>query len=607
MHPHRNPTLIVLFCLILLVGCQPPPAETAAPSPAPSAAATLPTATPDQATPTLGLITPIWEGDEDLMLPAGAQEAAESAGARLLLAAVSRDDASINDALKNFAGQNIQALIAAGGIPLPQASLQSAGLAGIPLVLIDGEEDHPQAIQILTDLSEGGIAAAGLICQGLRGEGQAALLLIDEDPAAEALGQVFEARLEQACPQVTLAVQNAAAATRQQGEAAVAGLMQNTPELEAVFATDEELLMGALDAIQAAGRPGVILTGPGKSEELLAALQQDRIAAAILLQPGDLGRLAVETALEVLAGQQPPRQIVLPARLAYSDPAFGLPLDAHAPRLTIGAVLPETGSSSSNELFRGFKLASRSLTGVKLDLSDAQNEGGKMAQEIDRLTAKKVDALLIDPLADQEVAAALRRAAQAGIPLFSVVHPTETVTVVSQIGRDPYAAGRQAAERLCQSLDGQGSVAELQDAASGEVSQQLSQGFKDYLQDSCPQLELAAAQTAANRQEAAHALAAMLAAQPQIDGLFAHNDLLALGALQAAQTGAPGAIRIVAYGESDEALLALKENRLDALVGEYWLEMGQIAMETALEYLYGRQVEAQKPFPPRLITANHAP
>jgi ribose transport system substrate-binding protein len=59
---------------------------------------------------------------------------------------------------------------------------------------------------------------------------------------------------------------------------------------------------------------------------------------------------------------------------------------------------------------------------------------------------------------------------------------------------------------------------------------------------------------------------------------------------------------VVGVGDSEEALQSIKDGKLSATVGQYPYEMGLIAMETTIEYLYGKQVEPNKPFPVNLIT-----
>ena len=59
---------------------------------------------------------------------------------------------------------------------------------------------------------------------------------------------------------------------------------------------------------------------------------------------------------------------------------------------------------------------------------------------------------------------------------------------------------------------------------------------------------------------------------------------------------------MVGVGDSPAALQSIQAGKLSATIGQYPQEMGQIAMETTLEYLYGKPVEPGKPFPVKLIT-----
>jgi ribose transport system substrate-binding protein len=173
--------------------------------------------------------------------------------------------------------------------------------------------------------------------------------------------------------------------------------------------------------------------------------------------------------------------------------------------------------------------------GVKLIVVDAQDDPAKEAANIEDLIQKKVSALLINPTDTKAVVPSIQKANQAGIPVFTVDRAAEGGEIVSHIASDNVAGGQMAAEFLCKALNGKGKVVELEGIPGTSAARDRGKGFNDYLKEKCPGLEVVARQPADfNRAKGLQVFENILQAQPQIDGVFAHNDEMVLGAIQAA-------------------------------------------------------------------------
>lgn len=240
---------------------------------------------------------------------------------------------------------------------------------------------------------------------------------------------------------------------------------------------------------------------------------------------------------------------------------------------------------------------------AKLIVVDAQDDSAKMTAGIEDLINKKVSAILVNPTDSDAVVPAIQKANEAGIPVFTVDRGANGGTVVAHIASDNVAGGKMAAEFLCQAINGQGNVVELQGIAGTSAARDRGQGFNDYMAANCKDAKIVAQQTANfNRDEGLTVFENILQAQPDIAGVFAHNDEMVLGAIQAAEAANRTGIVFVGFDAIDDAVQAVKDGKLAATVAQQPAEIGRLAVETALNSLNGEKVEASIPVPLTLVT-----
>ena len=270
--------------------------------------------------------------------------------------------------------------------------------------------------------------------------------------------------------------------------------------------------------------------------------------------------------------------------------------------VTLGLVI----STLNNPFFvtlRDGAQAAADTAGVKLIVVDAQDDSAKMTAGIEDLINKKVSALLINPTDSDAVVPSIQKANEAKIPVFTVDRGANGGTVVSHIASDNVAGGKMAAEFLCKTIGGKGNVVELQGIAGSSAARDRGQGFNDYMAASCKDAKIVAQQTANfNRDEGLSVFENILQAQPEIAAVFAHNDEMILGAVQAAEAAKRDGIVFVGFDAVDDAVAAVKDGKLAATVAQQPDLMGKLAVETALKSLGGEKVEANIPVDLSLVT-----
>jgi ribose transport system substrate-binding protein len=262
---------------------------------------------------------------------------------------------------------------------------------------------------------------------------------------------------------------------------------------------------------------------------------------------------------------------------------------------TLGLVL----STLNNPFFVSLRDGAQEAadkTGATLIVVDAQDDAAKMAAGIEDLITQKVSAILINPTDSDAVVPSIEKANAAGIPVFTVDRGSSGGTVVSHVASDNVAGGKMAAEFLCQAIGGKGNVVELQGIAGTSAARDRGQGFNDYMAASCKDAAIVAQQTANfNRDEGLTVFENILQAQPEIAAVFAHNDEMILGAIQAAEAAGRTGIVFVGFDAVDDAVKAVDDGKLAATVAQQPSLMGALAVYTALEHLNGQAVDSYIP------------
>ncbi len=90
---------------------------------------------------------------------------------------------------------------------------------------------------------------------------------------------------------------------RTKGLSVMENILQAQPEIDAVFAHNDEMALGALTAIEASGRT-ILIVGFDATDDAVAAVDAGKLAATVAQQPAMIGSLGVEAALKVLNGEE---------------------------------------------------------------------------------------------------------------------------------------------------------------------------------------------------------------------------------------------------------------------------------------------------------------
>lgn len=241
--------------------------------------------------------------------------------------------------------------------------------------------------------------------------------------------------------------------------------------------------------------------------------------------------------------------------------------------------------------------------GVELVVTDAQNDPGKQLADVENLLQQNIDILIIDPADSDAIAEAVRKANDAKIPVFTIDRQSNGGKVVTHIGFDAIKSGRIAGNFLKKALNGKGKIVEIQGILGTNVAQLRSKGFNEIMEQT-PGFEVVARQSANfDRGQALKVMEDILQAHPEIDGVYAANDEMALGALAAIEAaGRLDEIVVIGCDAVDPALEAIRQGKLEATIAEPPFFLGKEAINTALKISKGEKVEKEVILESTLVT-----
>ncbi len=261
--------------------------------------------------------------------------------------------------------------------------------------------------------------------------------------------------------------------------------------------------------------------------------------------------------------------------------------------LTIPCVMKSTTSPYWQLVWGGCQAAAEANPNITVSLEGASEETDVEGQirVLETLITQRPAAIAVAPSQADQVQPILQQAVDAGTPvvLFDTDIPGFTAKSAF-VGTDNRLGGQLAGEYIAEQLNNTGNVAIIRGAAGDPVHNQREEGATTALE--------AAGVTVVNVQPADSDRAKgqsvaenLLTANPDLQAIYATNDEMALGALQAAQTAGRPLI-IIGFDASADALQSIQDGGLTGSIAQFPDKIGQLGVETAAQVARGETVEA---------------
>lgn len=233
--------------------------------------------------------------------------------------------------------------------------------------------------------------------------------------------------------------------------------------------------------------------------------------------------------------------------------------------------------------------------GVKLLTANAQSQFSKQISDVQDLIAKGADLLVIAPLNSDGWGPVLRSAAARHIPIVTIdrkINATACKDYVSFIGSDFVEQGKRAADRMIEATGGKGKVAILLGAAGNNVTTERTKGFKDQIKAKAPGLQVVFEQTGEfAREKGQQVTEQLIQSNPGITGIYAENDEMGLGAVNALKGAGKkaGDVKIVTIDGTRNAVQGIVDGWIDGVI-ESNPRFGPLAFQTLDTFTKGEKV-----------------
>jgi len=241
--------------------------------------------------------------------------------------------------------------------------------------------------------------------------------------------------------------------------------------------------------------------------------------------------------------------------------------------------------------------------------TQSQSELDKQIAFVEDLIAQQVDAIVIAPMDSQALVPPLARAVREGIVVINIDVALNAEALESEgveipfVGPDNRAAAQLAGDALAAELGG-GDVVIIEGISGADNAQQRKAGFEDAI--AAGGLELVSSNTANwETDEANQVFSDLLTRYPDMNGVMAANDAMAIGVAQAlSAAGKAGQIKVVGFDNDPSVKPLICDGTIMATIEQYGSQMAAFGIDYAMDALAGDQLEGWVKTDTTLITAD---
>lgn len=196
-------------------------------------------------------------------------------------------------------------------------AVQSANSLGIPVVTLDRSAEKGEVATLVSSDNEKGGEMAGEYLVEQLGKG-AKVAELEGVPGASATRERGAGFHNIADEKLDVVAKQTANFDRTEGLNTMENIIQGNPDIEAVFAHNDEMALGAYQAIQSSGRD-VLVVGFDGNDDAITSIKNGNLSATVAQQPEEIGKLAVQAGADVLQGKEVEDTIPVPLKLVTQE------------------------------------------------------------------------------------------------------------------------------------------------------------------------------------------------------------------------------------------------------------------------------------------------
>ena len=276
---------------------------------------------------------------------------------------------------------------------------------------------------------------------------------------------------------------------------------------------------------------------------------------------------------------------------------------------TIGVSMARFDDNFLTVLRNGMISYAESLSGVDIQIEDAQNDVGKQLNQIQNFIASGVDAIVVNAVDTDATIAMTNAAADAGVPLVYVNREPINVDDLPDnqafVASNEVESGTLETFEICKLLGGKGKAVVLMGELSNQAARQRTADIHDVLElEMCSRIEIVEEQSGNwERTQGADLMTNWLSAGVEFDAVIANNDEMAIGAIQAMKAAGISMDDVIVGGvdATQDALAAMAAGDLDVTVFQDAAGQGSGSIDAALKLARGEDVDQKVYIPFELV------
>ncbi|HLQ39565.1 MAG TPA: D-ribose ABC transporter substrate-binding protein [Tetragenococcus sp.] len=238
---------------------------------------------------------------------------------------------------------------------------------------------------------------------------------------------------------------------------------------------------------------------------------------------------------------------------------------------------------------------------TKTIVSDAQNDTSKQSNDMDDLIQQDVDVILVNPVDSSAIEPAVQAANEANIPVIALDRSSDGGKVLTLVASDNVKGGEMAADFIIDKVGEGAKVVQLEGIPGASATRERGKGFENIAKKD---LDIVESQSADfDRAKGLTVMENILQSNSDIKAVFAQNDEMALGAIEALKAADQSDVLVVGFDGNEDGIKAAEAGTLSATVAQQPTEMGKLALQAAYDHFAGKDVSDQVDSPLELKEA----
>lgn len=275
---------------------------------------------------TVGVSMALFDDNFLTVLRNGMQDYAKTLdGVTLQVEDAQNDVAKQQSQIQNFIAAGVDAIVVNPVDTDATAAMSKiAADAGIPLVYVNREPINIDALPekqafVASNEAESGTLETQEVCKLLGGKGKAVVMMgeLSNQAARMRTKDVHDVLATDACKGITIVEEQTANWSRTQGADLMTNWLSAGLEFDAVIANNDEMAIGAIQALKAAGRPmdKVVIGGVDATQDALAAMAAGDLDVTVFQNAAGQGKGALDAALKFARGETVEKKVYIPFEL----------------------------------------------------------------------------------------------------------------------------------------------------------------------------------------------------------------------------------------------------------------------------------------------------